>query len=198
MDDNQVTDLVARALAVVKAAETPDALQEAAFTSALALLTGSPVQTSPGGNVGSGAVGQHGQQPPPSSNGHTGSTMLDKIAVGLGLTAGQVVHVFADKDGEPELKIRSSKLPSQKASGARDIALLVMAGRQLGGIDEYTDVEVLREASKHYSRLDSKNFAKHMKALDHCTITSNKAKKLTHPGIEEASELAKKYVGEVQ
>ncbi len=73
-----------------------------------------------------------------------------------------------------------------------------MAGRQLGGIDEYTDVEVLRETSKHYSRLDSKNFAKHMKALDHCTITANKAKKLTHPGIEEASELAKKYLGEVQ
>jgi hypothetical protein len=98
----------------------------------------------------------------------------------------------------PELKVKSSNLPSQKATGARDIALLVMAARQLGGIDEYTELDVLRDATKDYGRLDSKNFAKHMKALDRCTITTNRAKKLTNPGIEEASELAQKYVGEPQ
>jgi hypothetical protein len=198
MEDSQATDLIARALAVMKAANTPDALLEVAFTSALALLTGSPVQGVPAGTVGGGAAGQQAQQPPPNSNGHTGSAMLDKIAVGLGLTAGQIVHLFADKDGEPELKVKSSKLPTQKANGTRHIALLVMAGRQLGGLEEYTDTDVVREASKHYSRFDSKNFSKHMKALDHCTITANKATKLTNPGVEEAAELAKKYVGETQ
>ncbi len=120
--------------------------------------------------------------------------MLDKIAMGLGLSAAQVVHLFADKDGVPELKVKSSKLPSQKATGARDIALLVMAARQLGGIDEY-------RSSRCYEGLRPtrlENFAKHMKALDHCTITTSRAKKLTNPGIEEASELAQKYVGEPQ
>jgi hypothetical protein len=181
MDDKQVTDLIARALQVVKAAKTPTALEEVAFTSALALMTGSPYQVTPARNIE--AAGQR-QQPPPYSNGQTGPAMLDRIAAGLGLTAGQVVHLFADKDGVPELKVKSSKLPSQKAAGARDIALLVMAARQLGELD------VLRETSKHYGRLDSTNFAKHMRALDHCTITTNRSKKLTNPGIEEASELA--------
>src|SRR5271168_190798 len=71
MEDSQATDLIARALAVTKAANTPDALLEVAFTSALALLAGSPVQGVPAGTVGGGAAVQQAQQPPPNSNGHT-------------------------------------------------------------------------------------------------------------------------------
>jgi hypothetical protein len=193
MDDQQVTDLISRALAAVKSAKTPPVLQEVAFTSALGLLIGSPAQLPHAGNVGAEGKRPHS---PAKSNEETGSAMLDKIAIGLGLSAAHVVRLFADKDGVPELKVKSSKLPPQKAKGARDIALLVMAARQLGGIDEYTEMDVLRDASKHYGRLDPTNFAKHMKVLDHCTITTNRAKKLTNPGIEEASELAQKYVGE--
>lgn len=195
MDDQQVADLIHRALAAVKSAKTPPALQEIAFTAALGLLMGNPIQLPKTGNSGAEGKWTHS---PSNSNEETGSVMLDKVAIGLGLNAKQVVHLFADKNGVPELKAKSSKIPSQKATGARDIALLVMAARQLGGIDEYTELGVLRDAAKHYSRLDSKNFAKHMKALDHCTITANGAIKLTNPGIDEASDLAHGYVGELQ
>jgi hypothetical protein len=193
MKDKQVVDFIVRSLAAVKAAETPPALQEAAFTAAFTLLTGSMAEVALPSNAEGGA-GEPRHQSAASSAGQTGSAMLDKIADGLGLTGAQVVHLFADKDGVPELKIKSSKLPSNKAAGARDIALLVMAARQLGGIDEYTDTEVLRNTAKYYGRFDSKHFAEHMKELDHCTMTANKSKKLTNPGIEDASELAKKYV----
>lgn len=52
MDDQQVTDLISRALAAVKSAKTPPALQEVAFTSALGLLIGSPAQLPHAGNIG--------------------------------------------------------------------------------------------------------------------------------------------------
>jgi hypothetical protein len=91
MDDQQVTDLVSRALAAVKLAKTPPALQEVAFASALGLLIGSPAQLPHAGNIGA-----EGKRPhyPANPNAETGSAMLDKIAIGLGLSAAQVVHLF--------------------------------------------------------------------------------------------------------
>jgi hypothetical protein len=75
-----------------------------------------------------------------------------------------------------------------------------MAARQLGGVEEYTEAKVLWEACKRYGKFDQANFAAHMNGLDNLIITNGKGvsakRKLTQPGIEEATELAKQYLSE--
>jgi hypothetical protein len=201
MDDAQVVDLLTRALAAVDTANIPDGLRETAFTSALALLTGgltaapaAPAPPVPGATT----------PPPPSGgpsvNGTTGSALLDKIAAGLEVELAKVKRLFAEKDGAPQLIVRSSKLPKAKAAAAHDIALLLMAARQLGGLDEYTEAEVIRDAVKHYGKFDQSNFSGQMKALDHYILTDGKGaatkRKLTHPGVEAAAAMVEKYAAE--
>lgn len=101
-------------------------MTETAFTAALGLLTR-------GQDLGAG-----GSAPPPASpttkntGGQTGggtpassgSTLLDHVAEGLDLEPAVVGRVFAEKNGAPEVSIKSSRLPKTASAGAYDIALL--------------------------------------------------------------------------
>jgi len=115
------------------------------------------------------------------NTGGTGSAVLDSIAAGLEIDADKVRRVFA-KNGEPELIMKSGKLPRTRAAAAADIAMLVMAG-----------VRSLRESCRRYGKFDQGNFGKHMRSLDNYIITDGRGvsarRKLTHPGIEAAAEL---------
>lgn len=197
MDEQHVTEMLAAAAAAVDKAGVPEELREVAFTAALGLLTGTqPAGGALGGAPAAGPPGPPGQPP----TGGSGSGMLDKIAAGLELDVRGVQNLYADKDDAPELIIKASKLPKAKAAAAYDIALLVMAGRQLGEIDDYTEAKVLREATKRYGKFDQSNFGQHMRALDNLILTSGKGpsamRKLTRPGIEAASELAARCLEE--
>jgi hypothetical protein len=77
--------------------------------------------------------------------------------MGLELAPEKVKRIFAEKDGAPQLIVKSSKMP--KAAAAHDIALLVMATRQVAGLDDYTEAEVIRETVRRYGKFDSTNFA---------------------------------------
>lgn len=197
MDEERVTKMLAAAAAAVEKAGVPEQFREAAFTAALGLLTGQQFAGEPT------SVLPAVPSPPPAHSpaaGSTGSKMLDLIADGLELDARRVQNLYADKDGSPELILKASKLPKVKSAAAHDIALLVMAARQLGGIDDYTEAKVLRDAAKRYGKFDQSNFGQHMRALDNLIITDGKGvsakRKLTQPGIEQAAELAKGYLGE--
>lgn len=191
MDDNKVSELLSRALSAVDTAKVPTDLREVAFSTAIAMLT-------------DGHIGAASPPSPPTEQQETngkfsssGSQLLDTIAKKLEVEPAIVRRLFAEKDGEPELIVKSSKLPKSKSAAAPDIALLVMAGRQAGGIEDYTESSVLREAAKHYGKFDQANFATQMKSLDNYILTDGKGvsmkRKLTHPGIEASVALIEKY-----
>jgi hypothetical protein len=197
MNQAEVTDLLARALAAVEGAKVPEDLREVAFTAALGMLTNSQpavtpfsAESSPSSPAARGAA----------DTAPTGSTLLEKIASGLEVEPTNAKRLFAEQDGEPVLILKASKLPKTISAAACDIALLVMAGRQLGGIDDYTESDVLREATRRYGKFDSRNFATSMKSLDNLILTEGKGagmkRKLTHPGVEAAAALAQKYIAE--
>ena len=98
------------------------------------------------------------------------------------------------------LIVKSTMLPKTVSAAACDIALLVMAARQLGSLEDYTDSEIIREVVKKYGKFDSANFAASIKSLDNLILTEGKGsgakRKLTVPGIEAAAELAMKYLSE--
>jgi hypothetical protein len=194
VDEKQVTDLLARAAAVVDAADLPDDLRVPGYKAAVELLVDGAA------TVGSGAAGGPSTVPSAGGSPAPASSLLDRIAAGMGIDPGDIRNLYAEADGVPVLIVKSSKLPGTKAAGAHDVALLVMAARQLGGVDDYTEAGVLRDAAKRYSKFDQGNFGKHMAALDNLILTSGTRsttkRKLTQPGIEAAAELAKRYLAE--
>jgi hypothetical protein len=199
MNEDPVVEILTRAVAAIDNADVPTDLREAAFTAALRLLT--EEQQPAGLQSEVSATSSTSTRTPPGGDGAgTGSNVLDKVAARLELDPKNVVKLFAEKDGVPELILKARDLPTTKSDAARDIALLVMAARQLGDVEEYTEGEVLRVTCKRFGRFDSANFANHIKRLDNFIITDGKGvtakRKLTQPGIEAAAELAKKYLGE--
>lgn len=195
MDDQQVIELLKRAVSAVDASGAPEDLREAAFAASIGLLSGDIVAIPP---VGAGSLLTPPLQPPGGEA--SGSDLLDRIASELGVEASKIAKVFKDHDGLPEMIIKSNKLPGPKSQAAADVALLIMGARQAAGIDEFTEAEVLREACKQYSKFDSSNFAAHLKALDSLVQSSGKGqsmlRKLTKPGREAAAELIEKYTAE--
>lgn len=196
MDDKQVADLLTRALNAVDTARVPDDLREVAFTTAVSLITGTMTSTLQPPTPPATEQQQAKQQKSASS----GSELLDRIAEEMEVEPQKVRRLFAEKNGEPELILKSSRLPKTKAAAAADIALLVMAGRQAAGIDDYTEAELLRGTVKRYGKFDSANFSSQMKALDNFILADGKGatvkRKLTHPGMEAAAELVEKYTAE--
>lgn len=196
MDDASVTDLFARALATVTAANVPEALQEVAFTTAVALLGGTAVPApAPAANP---ATQTHAApSSSPRSGESTGSAILDTLAGGLGLDGAIVSRVFRDSDGEPVLNVKANRLPTTKSEATYEIAMLTLVARQMAGIEEYTDGRVIRETVKDFGRLDQSNHAKYLKEVDQYAMTTGSgrsvARKLTRPGIDVATELVTKY-----
>lgn len=193
MDEKRLSALLSQAATVVDAADLPDDLRAPAYTAAVGLLAGGQA---PNG----GGAGKQPPAPPAGGAATTPAEVLDRIAGGMGVDPTEIRKLYEEMDGMPVLNVKSSKLPKSKAAGAHDVALLVMAARQLSGIEEYTEAEVLRDAAKRYAKFDQGNFGKHMAALDNLILTngsrSTAKRKLTQPGIEAAAELAKAYLAE--
>ena len=212
MDDAEVAELLKRALNAVGTAKVPDDLRETAFTTAVRLLSG---ETSAGGggagtaggagggagagNVGGGSAGGASTRTG-GGGGSTGSELLDRVARELDVDGSVVARVFAEKNDLPELSVKTTRLPTTAARAAYDIALLVMAARQAGGIEEATESATLREACKVYGKFNQSNFSTHMKALDLLVRTEGRGpsakRTLTKPGREAAAELIKQYANE--
>jgi hypothetical protein len=197
MNDDWVSDILASAVAAVDRANVPTDLRAAAFTAALRLLADEEPAAA-GRDVP--ALRRPTNQPPPGGAPTTSSSsLLETVAAGLELDPSKIGKLFAEKDGEPELILKTRELPTAKSEAAQELSLVVMAARQLGGVEEYTEAEVLRSVCRRYGKFDSANFATHMKKLDNLIITKgrgvNVQRKLTQPGVEEASRLATKYLG---
>lgn len=195
MDEKRLSDLLAKAAAVVDAADLPDDLRAPAYTAAVGFLAGGRV---PDGGADAGQPPGPPAGGPAPAGGSSPAGVLNRIAAGMGIDPTEIRKLYEEMDGVPLLNVKSSALPRTKAAGAHDVALLVMAARQLGGIEEYTEAEVLRDAAKRYAKFDQSNFGKHMTALDNLILTrgsrSTAKRKLTQPGIEAAAELAKAYL----
>jgi hypothetical protein len=199
MDEKEVTELLKSAVSAVNASGAKGELREPAFNAAFSLLTDG-VRPAPKQGKSAAPLAQASTQAASPPQGSAGSSVLDRIAVAVKIDASRLLYVYTDKNGEPELSIKSSKLPATKSAGARDIALLLMAARQGAEIEEYTEADTIRSACKRFGKFDKANFGKAMAALDNHVITEGKGvsirRRLTHPGLEEATELIEKYAAQ--
>jgi len=144
--------------------------------------------------------GPRSAQSSANNSGLASDDPLDFVADFLDCDQAGVHRIYAVQDGIPELKIKTTKLPTAKGPAAVDIALLVMAARQGARIEEYTVVGDLQSVTKAYGKFDTNNYASSVRQLDHLVLKRGRGvkleRKLTKPGIEAAAKLVSAYASE--
>jgi len=188
----QVKTLMMEAVKAVQDANVPEDLRVTAFEKSFDALIGSEGKAG-GGEERAGSGGQRELETGmngPSLDGVTARLSLDPELVS------EIYYVDGDSLG---LALASSKLDPRKAVGTQQIALLIAAGRQAGGWEEWTSIERIREVCRDYGRFDVANFASTIKRMGDIFSFRGRARqlelRLTRPGFEEAAELARELGG---
>jgi hypothetical protein len=179
-----LTNILAEAAKVVDEAGVPEDLRAAAFQAAVQALTAE----GEGSGDPSGATPQATEGP------------LASIAATLGLELPLVADVYFEDGDRLGIGVAASKLERGKSAGARQLALLVAAGRQAGGYEEWTPSSEIRHVCDDFGRFDSSNFASTLADMgDVFQIRGSRQQRevrLKRPGLEAAGQLIRKLGGE--
>lgn len=183
-----VSDLLRQAVDAVERAGIDNGLRPVAFSAAIELLRGSPT-----GDVRPAAVRASGNGAPP------GSSLLEVAATKLEISLQQAEVIYEEDDGALHLIIKRDMLPDSRrlAAAMRDVSLLVSAGRQAAGIDEWTSFKQLRDECEELKVLDGTNFSTEIKRLParFQGTRTNQELKLTRHGYAEAARLIRRIGG---
>lgn len=159
-----LTSVVRQAAEVVAAAEVPEALHKAAFERVLdLLLADAGVFPDVGRPSDPGAPPSYDESTPPGPP--AGRHPLPRIARRAGIAEAAVRDVYRLENDQISLVVGDKKLDRNKATGSRQITLLVAGGRQAAEFEEWTNLTHAREVCAIYNRLDSKNYAATIKSM---------------------------------
>jgi hypothetical protein len=125
--------------------------------------------------------------------------LLGAIRQKLDLPEEMVSQIYEEQDGRVSLIVRRSMLPepAKKAVSSRHVALLVAAGRQASGQEEWTPVAAIREECSELGVLDSSNFATDVAKLGWKARGSSRAREIraTRHHLEDAAQLIRSIAG---
>lgn len=155
------TAILEDALQITKRANLPPNLEAIGFEKTIDYLLGnhsasdkqqrSPA-TAPSGN---------------ESDADDSRSPLETIAQKLQVDLSTVEEIFSiDGDKGLQLIVGAGKLGPEKRAAMRLLAVLVAGGRQVGGVEEWTNLATVREVCDQFGRLDAKNFSTVMNGLD--------------------------------
>jgi hypothetical protein len=188
-----VTDAIRSAHEAVDAAGVPQDLRVAAFEKAAGALLAA---AGPPGSSTEPGDPDTGTDPDPDS-------AVGRAAQKLHVEEAQVSRVLDfDEDGVHVLP-RRSQFSSKKSEAIQQVALLVVAGRQAGGLDPegWTHQGQVRDATEALGVDDRKNFAVHLKRLDGVRTRGSGRTgelKMNAVGFEAAGELLRRLAAETE
>jgi hypothetical protein len=147
-DQDQLVQRLRAGLRVTEEAGVPKELQSIAFRHALEALSGRDSAPKPPAGIS-------------DEDSSANTSFLEAIASRLKLDLDVVTHVFEEENEQVHLIVTKNKLPdaSSKAAAMRNVALLLVAGRQASGIEDYTAASVIRRECEELKVLDASNFA---------------------------------------
>lgn len=182
----ELAEMYSKVLAAMRAAEVPEDLREAGFVTGLEIVARDTNERDV--QAGSSRV------QPSQRNGVDNEDPVDRIASRFGVDPEVVSEVFHDDDGQLGIGVAPSRLAKGAASGTKQIALLLAAGRQAGGYDDaYTPVSLIRERCRDFARLDSGNFSTTITEMkDEFTFKGKGQARMVHvtrPGWAKAKAL---------
>lgn len=174
---DKITSILAEAAADVERSGVPDDLRAAAFNAAVAMRTSgatASAELSPRQSAGRGQADWHG-----------------RVASALGVSTDDVDEAFDLEDDRMRLTIAPSRLPRQKATAMKDVALLISAARQAAGVDAdgWTSADVIRDECRELGVLDAGNFASEIQLRDVVSVRGrgrSRQLKITRRGLEQA------------
>lgn len=180
------------AVNAVDAADVPSEFRKEAFTEILHFLlrnesSGSEDHMAP-------TVKRTVEAKPSSGN------QLEQLAGRLNIPIDLAEQAFY-LDGETlEITIQSGKIAASKKTGAKEICLLLAAGRQALGLDqEWTPSALLRDACNRFGRFDRNNFGSTLSSMDNVFHIrgrqQDKEVRVLIPGFEDAGNLVRRLLG---
>lgn len=182
----ELEEALKKAAEIVERAKLPQDLRAPAFERALESLMG----TAGGAPRHAPADAKHPIAPASSE-----SAPLSAIAAKLGISEDAVAETFDVKDGNLDVVLGYSKLATGTAAGARQLALLVAAGRQAAGLDPdgWTATAEIRAICKEFGKFDEANFgatiAKMHQPFSFSGSGASRKVKMTRAGWEQAKQL---------
>jgi hypothetical protein len=183
----EIKEMMMEVVKALEEAGVPDDLRVTAFERAFDALIGTPGESSA---TTPAALPAAGDGTPP-----TDGPSLASIAARLGLDpelVGEIYYVDGESLG---LAVAASKFHAKKAAATQQIALLLAAGRQAGGWDEWTPASRVRDVAREYGRFDQANFATTMRRMGDVFSFRGRGRdlevRLTRPGYEQAATLAR-------
>jgi hypothetical protein len=183
----EVSHLVAETLQCLESTGVPDDLREVAFGRVFDALASSARPTL---NLGAAS------EIPVATD-----DALGCIAAKLDVSHESVDRVFFRDGDRLDLVVGPSRIETAKSRATEQIALLIAAGRQAGGIDEdgWTSVDPIREVCENFKRYDPSNFATTIKDMgDLLTVRGtgrDRKVRMTAPAWRRAAELVSNLAG---
>jgi hypothetical protein len=179
---------------VLQSSEIPEPKQEIAFGAIFAFLA-------QGGTVSGPAAPE--DQPGPAAADER-ATGLAGIAKALKVDEETASYLY-DIDGRDlDLTISRDDLSSDRATAMREVALLVVAGRQAAGIDkDRTDSNQVRNQGVHLGVMAKNTFRQEMGALNPQVTSkpqgrSGRALKMTRIGYDAAGRIAQRIAAKAE
>lgn len=192
-----LSEVIGKAGRAVLDAEIPNALQAHAFERALDVLMAdaglmesknmrlTPIESS------TVAASQTLVQENPDDP-------LGRIAKRAAISEQEAKEVFRLDGDQLSLVVANKKIDASKATGAREITLLVAGGRQAAAFEDWTRLSHAREICARYNRLDPKNYAATVKSMaDVFTVHgqgTSREVRLTMPGWEQWAQMIQNLV----
>lgn len=188
----KLQDAYLEVLGAMEDAKVPETLQEVAFSRGLDHLL----------VTANSSAGPAAAADSPASDAKTKVVVddpLQQIADRMGLSRDIVADVYHSSGDDIGIGLAPSKLSRSSSAAAKQIALLLAAGRQAALGEEYTPQRVIRDATRDFGRLDSANFATSISEMRDTFLFKGKKQqrevRLTKPGWEEAARLLKELTG---
>ena len=188
-----ISEILIQAQKAVDEAKVSDDLRTVAFGKAVEMLSGQsagvpPARTLP--LLKTAKVPAVGEDEP----------RVAKIARKLAVPAETIAEVYSeDAEGGVELVVGVGKLDNKTAAATKQLALLIIGGRQLAENEEWTKTKVVRHVCIHYGRFDRPNFAKTLKQMDEAFSFRGKGQQLElrlhQRGIEKLKQLITSLTG---
>jgi hypothetical protein len=187
MTPDEVKEKMKEAVKAVQEANVPEDLRVIAFEKSFDALIGASESAAP--------PAPQDESRPQRLAVPTDGPSLAAIASRFAIDRGSVEEAYY-VDGETlGLAIAPSKFQRARAAATQQVALLLAAGRQAGGWDDWTAVSNIRAACRDYGFLDEANFATTIKRMGDVFSFRGRGRqvevRVTRPGYDRAADLVR-------
>jgi hypothetical protein len=195
---DNASDLASKTWEALAASDIPEEAYDVAFGAVFAYLA----EGTPAAATGSARVREHSPRGGTANEGAGVGTAA--IANALGVSEDAVAYLF-DIDGRSlDLTIRRDQLSKDRATALKEVALLVVAGRQATGLDtERTDSNHVRAQGVELGVMAKNTFREEMGNLGPLVTSRplgrfNRALKMTKHGYDETAKLVERIAATAQ